>query len=43
MTELFRLRRSEGYDACDDVGHADNEFNNRCDQLAVAESKKFKE
>lgn len=22
-------------------GHADNEFNNRCDQLAVAESKKF--
>ena len=24
-------------------GHADNEFNNRCDQLAVMESKKFKE
>ncbi len=22
-------------------GHAENEFNNRCDQLAVAESKKF--
>lgn len=22
-------------------GHADNEFNNRCDELAVAESKKF--
>ena len=24
-------------------GHADNEFNNRCDELAVMESKKFKE
>ena len=24
-------------------GHADNEYNNRCDELAVAESKKFKE
>lgn len=24
-------------------GHADNEFNNRCDELAVAESMKFKE
>ncbi len=22
--------------------HADNEFNNRCDELAVAESKKYK-
>ena len=22
-------------------GHADNEFNNRCDEMAVAESKKF--
>ena len=24
-------------------GHADNEFNNRCDELAVMESKKFKD
>jgi len=24
-------------------GHADNEYNNRCDELAVEESKKFKE
>ena len=24
-------------------GHADNEYNNRCDELAVLESKKFKE
>ena len=23
-------------------GHAENEYNNRCDQMAVAESKKFK-
>ena len=24
-------------------GHADNEYNNRCDELAVAESRKFRE
>ena len=24
------------------AGHAENEYNNRCDQLAVAESKKFR-
>jgi len=24
-------------------GHADNEYNNRCDELAVSESRKFKE
>ena len=24
-------------------GHADNEYNNRCDELAVAESRKFKQ
>ena len=24
-------------------GHAENEYNNRCDELAVAESKRFKE
>ena len=24
-------------------GHSDNEYNNRCDEMAVAESKKFKE
>ncbi len=23
-------------------GHAENEYNNRCDELAVAESRKFK-
>ena len=23
-------------------GHAENKYNNRCDELAVAESKKFK-
>ena len=23
-------------------GHAENEFNNRCDELAVAESRKFR-
>ncbi|MBR1690897.1 MAG: hypothetical protein IJ713_09025 [Oscillibacter sp.] len=27
---------------CDDGGHAENENNNRCDELAVAESRKFK-
>jgi len=24
------------------AGHAENEYNNRCDQLAVAESQKYK-
>ena len=24
------------------AGHAENEFNNRCDELAVAESQKYK-
>ena len=42
-SEFSRLRGNEGYGACDDAGHADNEFNNRCDELAVMESKKFKE
>ena len=32
----------EGYGACDDAGHASNPYNNRCDELAVAESRKFK-
>ncbi len=27
---------------CDDAGHAENPYNNRCDELAVLESKKFK-
>ena len=37
LTEIHTLR-------CHWVkGHAENEFNNRCDQLAVAESQKYKE
>ena len=32
---------SEGYGASDDAGHAENEHNNRCDQLAVMEREKF--
>ncbi|MCI5929105.1 MAG: hypothetical protein MRZ73_11335 [Pseudoflavonifractor capillosus] len=33
---------AEGYGACDDAGHASNPYNNRCDELAVAESRKYK-
>ncbi len=43
MRESRHLCRDEGYGACDDVGHAENEYNNRCDELAVKESKKFKD
>ncbi len=43
MREPCRLRQGEGYVACDDEGHAENEFNNRCDELAVMESKKFRQ
>ena len=42
MREFRRLRRNEGYGACADAGHAENEYNNRCDELAVAESQKYK-
>ena len=42
VSEACRLRRGEGYGACDDAGHASNPYNNRCDELAVAESRKYK-
>ena len=42
MSEPSRLRGGEGYGACGDAGHADNEYNNRCDELAVMESRKFR-
>ncbi len=35
-------RHGERSGACDDAGHAENEYNNRCDQLAVMESQKYK-
>lgn len=42
MSEPCRKRNGEEDEACDDAGHAENEYNNRCDQLAVAESQKYK-
>lgn len=42
VSEASRMRLTEGYGACDDAGHASNPYNNRCDELAVAESKKYK-
>ena len=42
VSGAFRLRRGKGYGACDDAGHASNPYNNRCDELAVAESRKYK-
>ena len=36
------LGRPEQSGLWDDAGHAENPYNNRCDQLAVAESQKFK-
>ena len=39
--ELLRLCKIHKVKFIKVKGHADNEFNNRCDELAVAQSKKF--
>ena len=39
--ELYDLTKKHKVEFIKVKGHADNEFNNRCDEMAVAESKKF--
>ena len=39
--ELYSLTKTHVVTFNKVKGHADNEFNNRCDEMAVAESKKF--
>lgn len=39
--ELYSLTKTHDVTFNKVNGHADNEFNNRCDEMAVAESKKF--
>ena len=39
--ELYSLTKPHDVTFNKVKGHADNEFNNRCDEMAVAESKKF--
>ena len=39
--ELYSLTKIHTVKFIKVKGHADNEFNNRCDEMAVAESKKF--
>ena len=39
--ELYSLTKTHDATFNKVKGHADNEFNNRCDEMAVAESKKF--
>lgn len=39
--ELYSLTKTHYVTFNKVKGHADNEFNNRCDEMAVAESKKF--
>ena len=39
--ELYSLTKTHDVTFIKVKGHADNEFNNRCDEMAVAESKKF--
>ena len=39
--ELYSLTKVHDVTFNKVKGHADNEFNNRCDELAVAESRKF--
>ena len=38
-----RKAETEESGLCDDAGHAENPYNNRCDELAVMESRKFKD
>ena len=39
--ELYSLTKTHDVTFNKVKGHADNEFNNRCDDMAVSESKKF--
>lgn len=39
--ELYSLTKTHDVTFNKVKGHSDNEFNNRCDEMAVAESKKF--
>jgi len=42
MSELSPQAEARDMELAYAVGHAENEYNNRCDQLAVAESQKYK-
>ena len=42
-SETWPSGRGERCGLCGDAGHAENPYNNRCDELAVQESRKFKE
>ena len=39
--ELYSLTKTHDVTFIKEKGHSDNEYNNRCDEMAVAESKKF--
>ena len=40
--ELLPQAEARDVELANAAGHAENEFNNRCDELAVAESQKYK-
>jgi len=40
--ELSAKTEAEDLEIVNAAGHAENEFNNRCDELAAAESRKYK-
>ena len=40
--ELSAKPEAKDVEIVNAAGHAENEFNNRCDELAVAESRKYK-
>ena len=42
MRELSPSAEARDMELVNAAGHAENAFNNRCDELAVAESQKFK-
>lgn len=42
MSELSPETEARDMELANAAGHAENEFNNRCDELAVAESQKYR-
>ena len=42
MSELSPEAEARDMEPANAAGHAENEYNNRCDELAVAESQKYK-
>jgi len=42
MSEVLPKAKTRNMKLVNAAGHAENEYNNRCDELAVAESQKYR-